>query len=295
MQSIKLDVQVEWKFINDKFLSKKVGKMPEIEPKDKSLKELSGIHLWHAPMSSCSQRVRLVLSETQKTFISHLVNLEKDEHSSASYQNIHPNGLVPALVNDGRLFIESVDIIQYLSRENVNFFDESYKDLLRDADASQMDLKLLTFEFLFRGAPPPSKEVFEKFQKSHNNDWLKKFRIDFSKGFERQRIKDAVIRTAKAFNKLEMCLSDGRMYLSGNNFSLSDIAWIPNFHRFNLMKWSFEETPNLKRWFASVSQRLSYNEAILEWQPKELIGMLDEYTMNRISSGTNITSFQRDI
>ena len=39
MQSIKLDVQVEWKFINDKFLSKKVGKMPEIEPKDKSLKK----------------------------------------------------------------------------------------------------------------------------------------------------------------------------------------------------------------------------------------------------------------
>ena len=159
----------------------------------------------------------------------------------------------------------------------------------------EMDLKLLTFEFLFRGTPPPSREVFEKFQKSHKNDWLKKFRSDFSKGFERQRIEDAVIRTAKVFNKLEMCLSDGRMYLSGDNFSLSDIAWIPNFHRFNLMKWSFEGTPKLRRWFSLVSQRQSYIEALLKWQPKELIEMLDGYTMHRISTGTAVSSFQREI
>ena len=269
--------------------------MPEIEPKDKSLKELYGIHLWHAPMSSCSQRVRLVLSEVQKTFISHLINLEKDEHSSESYQSIHPNGLVPALVYDGRLFIESVDIIQYVSRENPHLLEDSDKDLLRDADNSQMDLKLLTFEFLFRGAPPPSKEVFEKFQKSHQNDWLKQFRIDFSNGFERQRVKDAVVRTTKAFNKLEMCLSDGRIYLAGNSFSLSDIAWIPNVHRFKLMNWSFEKTPNLQRWFSLVSQRQSYKEALLEWQPAELLEMLNGYTMRRISAGTAVSSFQKEI
>ncbi|MFT6272695.1 MAG: glutathione S-transferase [Dinoroseobacter sp.] len=35
--------------------------MLEIEPIDQSLKTLTGLHLWHAPMSSCSQRVRLGL------------------------------------------------------------------------------------------------------------------------------------------------------------------------------------------------------------------------------------------
>ena len=85
--------------------------MPFIEPKDQTLKALTGLHLWHAPMSSCSQRVRIVLAETGQGFESHLVNLEKDEHASPEYQAIHPKGLVPALVDDGRLMIESVDII----------------------------------------------------------------------------------------------------------------------------------------------------------------------------------------
>ena len=89
--------------------------MPEIEPQDQSLKSLTGLHLWHAPISSCSQRVRIVMAETGKTFESHLVDLERGEHASNTYQAIHPKGVVPALVEDGRLIIESIDIIQHVA------------------------------------------------------------------------------------------------------------------------------------------------------------------------------------
>ncbi|MBL6622685.1 MAG: glutathione S-transferase family protein, partial [Alphaproteobacteria bacterium] len=40
--------------------------MPQIEPQDETLKSLTGLHLWHASMSSCSQRCRIVLAETGK-------------------------------------------------------------------------------------------------------------------------------------------------------------------------------------------------------------------------------------
>ena len=49
--------------------------MPRIEPQDTLLKDLSGLHLWHAPMSSCSQRVRIVMAETGQAFESHLIHL----------------------------------------------------------------------------------------------------------------------------------------------------------------------------------------------------------------------------
>ena len=75
--------------------------MPEIEPNDHSLKSLKGIHLWHTPMSSCSQRVRITLAEANKNFESHMIDLEKDEHATPEYQRIHPKGLVPTLVDDG--------------------------------------------------------------------------------------------------------------------------------------------------------------------------------------------------
>lgn len=137
--------------------------MPRIDPQDPTLKDLQGLHLWHAPMSSCSQRVRIVLAETGQAFESHLIDLEKDEHASAAYQKIHPKGLVPALVDDGALIIESIDIIRHLARRNDALAATAKPELLEMADAAQLDLKLLTFEFLFRAAPPPPPEVAEAF------------------------------------------------------------------------------------------------------------------------------------
>lgn len=265
--------------------------MPEIEPKDASLKQLDGLHLWHAPMSSCSQRVRIVLSELDKPYVSHVIDLEKDEHATPEYQAIHPKGLVPSLVDNGHLYIESIDIIQQLAGSDSPLASAASPELLKMADDAQLDLKLLTFEFLFRSGPPPKPENAEAFQKAHQNDWLKQFRIDFAKGFDPARIDEAVRRTGKGFKHLDSVLSDGRSYLGGTEFSLSDIAWMPNFHRFKLMDWPFENTPHLEAWFDRVSVRPSYQEALLKWQPEVVPGAFSEYTAKRQSEGTDVRAF----
>ncbi len=267
--------------------------MPEIEPKDTSLKSLEGIHLWHAPMSSCSQRVRIALAETGKPFVSHVIDLERNEHATKEYQAIHPKGLVPALVEDGHLFIESVDIIRQVAGDDSPLAKGASPALLKTADEAQLDLKLLSFEFLFRSRPPPGPEDAEAFQRSHQNDWLKQFRLDFAKGFDPKRLDAAVRRTDEGFRHLEDLLSDGRRFLGGEEFSLSDVAWMPNFHRFNLMGWPFERTPSLKVWFERVSARPSYQEALLSWQPAAVPGAFAEYTLQRRSAGTDIRAFNR--
>jgi glutathione S-transferase len=265
--------------------------MPEIDPKDQSLKTLQGLHLWHAPMSSCSQRVRIVLAETGQGFESHLVDLEKDEHATEAYQAIHPKGLVPALVDDGHLIIESIDIIQYLAGEASDLAVTSTPELLDLADKAQLDLKLLTFEFLFRAAPPPPKEAAEAFQRAHKNEWLKQFRLDFAAGFAKDRIDEAVTRTDAGFRYLNSLLADGRPYLSGDVFSLSDVAWMPNMHRFNLMGWPFERTPHLQKWFERVSKRPSYQQGLLSFQNEHVAGAFAAYTAKRRREGTDISAF----
>lgn len=264
--------------------------MPEIEPKDPSVKDLKGLHLWHAPMSSCSQRVRIVLAEMGQTFESHLVNLEAGEHATAAYQNIHPKGVVPALVDNGHLFIESIDIIRHLAQSNLDLTEGS-ADLLELADGAQLDLKLLTFEFLFRGGAPAPDEQAKAFQENHKNEWLKQFYLDFKTGFDRDRVDCAVRRTAAAFGVLEARLADGRPYLSGDTFSLSDIAWMPNAHRFNLMGWPTHQTPHLAKWFVRMKTRKSYKSALLEWQPEEVEGAFSAYTETRRQQGTDICTF----
>lgn len=257
--------------------------MPEITPKDETLKALQGLHLWHAPMSSCSQRVRLTLAETSRPYASHIVRLEQDEHATVAYQAIHPQGLVPALVDDGRLFIESIDIIRHLAGN----MDED-ADLLALADAAQEDLKLLTFEYLLRANPPAPTNVADAFQAAHQNEWLKGFRRDFAQGFEPQRLDDAVARTNEGFETLDSRLSDGRTFLAGDVFSLSDIAWMPNVHRFHVMGWPFECTPHLATWFDRVAARSSYKIALADWQPPELAARFAAYVQTRRAAGTDI-------
>ncbi len=265
--------------------------MPQIEPKDPTLKALTGLQLWHAPMSSCSQRVRIVLAETGQDYVSHPIDLEKDEHATPRYQAIHPKGLVPAFVDNGRLIIESIDIIRHIAGEATDLAATSPPELLQRADEAQVDLKLLTFEFLFRAGPPPSKEKAEAFQRNHRNEWLKQFRKDFAAGFDRERLDAAVTRTNAGFRKLDELLSDGRTYLAGDSFSLADIAWMPNVHRFSLMGWPFERTPHLKAWFDRVSIRPSYRTALLDWQNEHAAGAFSAYTEKRRAEGTDIRTF----
>ena len=79
-----------------------------------SVTELKGLHLYHADMSNCSMRVRMVLKEKNLPWTSHHLDLRKKEAVTPEYFGIHPKGLVPALVHDGVVHIESNDIIEYL-------------------------------------------------------------------------------------------------------------------------------------------------------------------------------------
>ena len=88
--------------------------MPRVETKNEVARALTGFHLYHAGWSNCSMRVRMVLEEKGQEWISHHFDTRKGEHISPEYFGIHPKGLVPALVHDGEVWIESNDIIDYL-------------------------------------------------------------------------------------------------------------------------------------------------------------------------------------
>ena len=71
-------------------------------------------------------------------------------------------------------------------------------NLLAMANAAQLDLTLLTFEFLFCiGLPPLPKAA--AFQNSHQNEWLRQFRTDFANGIGKDRLNDTIARTDGGF------------------------------------------------------------------------------------------------
>jgi glutathione S-transferase len=264
--------------------------MAIIEPGRADLKELSGIHLWHGGMSNCSQRCRITLNELGLEFESHLMNLQAGEHATDEFQQINPNGVVPVLVHDGTVVVNSVDIIDYLDDTfgkghlRPKHLEDAIAESLDQADKAQLALKYCTFEFFFQHGPQASEEAFQRIITGLHSKFLRDFWRDYRAGFSRERIHDMVGRAHEDFLGLEEILGDGREWMAGDQFSLADIAWMPNFHRFDLLRWPLKIYPNLMRWFETASDRPSYRKALDGWEPKALMDkvlpILDERRAN---------------
>jgi glutathione S-transferase len=59
------------------------------------------LSLYHSPISTCSQKVRLALAEKGLDYDSRIIELARQEHLEAWYLAINPNGVVPSLVHNG--------------------------------------------------------------------------------------------------------------------------------------------------------------------------------------------------
>ena len=76
---------------------------------------MSNLQLYHNDMSSCSQKVRLVLEEKNLSWYSHHMNLRKGETRSKEYTSkLNENGVVPTLIDGDQIIIESTVIMEYL-------------------------------------------------------------------------------------------------------------------------------------------------------------------------------------
>src|SRR5580698_10452182 len=76
-----------------------------------------GVHVLHFMGSSCSQKLRVFLNLKGIEWQSHPVDLPHYENMQPWFLGINPRGLVPVLVHDGAVHIESNDIIQYLEQK----------------------------------------------------------------------------------------------------------------------------------------------------------------------------------
>ena len=72
------------------------------------------LELWHEWNSVHSFKVRVVLAEKRLDWVERRLELLKFEHLRPEYLRLNPNGVVPTLVHDGRVVLESSVICQYL-------------------------------------------------------------------------------------------------------------------------------------------------------------------------------------
>lgn len=269
--------------------------MPVIPTNSRIVRALTGLHLYHYGISSCSQRVRMVLEEKGLPWTSHLVDLRQEAQFDPQYVAINPNAVVPTLVRDGVVVVESIDIMRYLE---VHFprpvlgpadhaHERDFTQLLAAADEAQSSVKTLSHEFLFRGAGRPltQQEVEARAVRRMNPESAEFVRLSAARNERWMALVYRHLRAmADATGRLEhRLLADP--WLSGRQFGLVDIAWLSTIHRIAMMGWPLDRTPALERWYAQLRCRPSFAKAILEYEPADYAQVAGRYVAERSAQG----------
>jgi len=274
--------------------------MPIIETRRDDIKKLQGLHLYHFAASNCSQRARLALEEKQLRWISHHIDLSKNEHTTEAFQALNPNGVVPVLIHDGKTIIESNDIITYLDEEfegprlqpTTAADKEFLAEALYRASEIQKAVKVVSFEFLFKPARRMTPDQLSAYAATVKNQDLVNFMREFSseEGFSEERLRDSIEKLVSACIFLEKRLDSSR-WLNGENFGLADISWIVNVYRLNKMAFPLIEYPGLSDWRRRVSRRSSFKQAIAKYESMAMTCFFSLYTFSRKLRGTSISNY----
>jgi glutathione S-transferase len=239
-----------------------------------------GVHVLHFMGSSCSQKLRIFLNVKGIKWESHHVDLFANENFQPWFLGINPRGLVPVLVHDGAVHIESNDIIQYLEQKfpTPKLIPVGYENeiaaLLKHEDDLHLDLRTLSFRFVFNPpGPPKPAAMLESYAANGTGtvrgvrDRDKEIQIEFwqrtaKEGFTDERARASAKKFRAAFDELHQRLAR-QPYLMGNSLTVLDIAWLIYAHRLSLAGYPFARLhPGVAKWMERLRARPEFAEEI---------------------------------
>jgi len=248
--------------------------MVVVAPTNTSVQTLKGLHLYHGAISNCSMRVRMTLIEKGLDWTSHHLDLKKKENITDAYFGINPNGLVPTLIDNGVVHIESNDIIDYLDETypgpSLRVDDnEGMKEWLHLAAAIHVPAcKPYVYATKIAAKIVKTEEEQAKYDVLQQNEELKNFHSKHAgtKEFSTSDLEKATAILHACFTKLEVTL-EGRKWIMGDQYSLADISWIPLHFVLKGCGFPFQGYPNIQRWATDFEAKESYQEGIIKWCP----------------------------
>jgi glutathione S-transferase len=239
-----------------------------------------GVHVLHFSGSSCSQKLRIFLNLKGIAWTSHPVDLHSNDNFKPWFLGINPRGLVPVLVHDGAVHIESNDIVEYLEKAfpSPKLIPAGHENevaaLLRHEDDLHLDLRTLSFRFVFNPPGPPKPlAALESYAANGAGtvqgaaDREKDIQIEFwqraaKEGFTDERARASARKFRAEFDALEQRLASAR-YLMGDALSVLDIAWFIYAHRLSLGGYPLARLhPRVDAWKQRLGTRQEFAREI---------------------------------
>jgi len=234
-----------------------------------------GVHLIHFMGSSCSQKTRISLTEMGVDWEGHHCDIGANENFTPWFMGINPRGLVPILVHDGDVHIESNDIIEYVDwtlGDGTLFPSDPAERAEMDAlmkyeDDLHLCVRALTFRYFMpvekMRKPDAAVDVYEAEGADTvggQTDGRKAIEVKFWRdmnangGITDAQIIEAVDEFMTAFGKLEERL-EKHEWLMASGFTAADIAWWITVYRIAKMGFPLDRFPKLQAWHDKLLAR----------------------------------------
>lgn len=232
------------------------------------------ITLYHADTAVCAAKVRLTLFEKDIPWRGELLDLSRGDQFKPDYLALNPNGVVPTLLHDGHVLIESTVINEYLDEtfpekplRPATSFDRARMRLwTKREDGIHDTINSLTTAILFRAdliAKPPEERA-KRYENIPDPARRQKWRALLEDGVSSPIVRDALVRLARLFRDMEKELGEGQ-WLLGDTFTLADIGLVSFFFRIEMLSsagiWR-RHYPGVTEWFERCKLRSSFEAAI---------------------------------
>ncbi len=221
--------------------------------------------LYNAPQSTCSQRVRFVLNAKGLAFEEKKLDLLAGDQLAPDYLALNPNGVVPTLVHDGAVVIDSTVIIEYLDEvapEAESFTPREplerarMRSLMRFIDevpAPAVRVPTYNLAFLPRFAKM-TEEEFLAFAES--KPLRKEFMLAMGRsGFPQKEMDASLERMRRTYARMDAAIAEsGGPFLQGRQPTLADISVMPALVRMDDLGLAgmWADRPAIGRWYAAI-------------------------------------------
>jgi glutathione S-transferase len=238
------------------------------------------LELYHNAVSTCSQKVRLVLAYKGLEFTSHEIDLISGGQHDPDYVKLNPNHVVPTLVHRGSTLIESTLINEYL--------DEMFPEIpmLPTAPAHRHAARLWTKLLDEKIHPVTATVTFaigprsllllqpEEVRENHINAIPNPIaraarRSVIELGVNAPEFAGAMSEMLKLLDRMQVVLSSHE-WLAGDGFTLADAALLPYVLRLDALAMSplIDARANVARWYARIRAMPAYDTAVARWTPE---------------------------
>ena len=244
------------------------------------------LELYHNAISTCSQKVRLVLAHKGAEFESHEIDLLGGGQHDPEYVKLNPNHVVPTLVDDGTVLIESTLINEFLN-------DGIRAPAMLPSDAAARHGARLLVKTIDEKVHPATgvvtfaigprtlllrqpKEVREANTNAIPDPARRAARRSvLEHGVKAPEFAGALTTMIGFLDRVDAALATGG-WLSGDGFGLADAAVLPYVLRLDnlFMTAVIEARPNLLDWYGRVQELPAYSTAVGDWLAPPFVNMM---------------------